>query len=63
MGLIKSLEPKYYISDAAWAHEQDKVFTSTWVFAAHKSAVENPGDYHTFEIAGESLVLLRDKLS
>ena len=61
MNVIKSLEPRYYISDEAWKHEQDKVFTSTWVFAAHKSAIENPGDYHTFEIAGESLVLVRDK--
>ena len=61
MGVIRSLEPHYYISDTAWKQEQDKVFARTWIFAAHKSAIANPGDYHTFEIAGESLVLVHDK--
>ncbi len=61
MGVITSLEPRYYLSDTAWVHEQERVFTSTWIFAAHKSVIERPGDYHTVEVAGESLILVRDR--
>lgn len=61
MGVTRSLEGKYYVSNEAWEIEQDAIFARTWVFAAHKSALAEPGSYTTVEVAGESLVLVRDK--
>ena len=59
---VRSLEGRYYTDPALYAAEQQGVLAKTWQFAGHASQLQNPGDYFTFEIAGENLfaILGRD---
>ena len=59
---LRSLEARYYTDPEIFKLEQQGVLARTWQFAGHVSALQEPGDYFTFEIAGENLfcVLTRD---
>ncbi len=60
-GPVHSLEAHYYTSPEIYRIEQAEVFAKTWQFAGHVSQLEKPGDYFTFEIAGQSLFCIRDR--
>ncbi len=50
-----------YTSEAFLAQEQRHVFAQDWVCAGRAEALPEPGDYLTMEIAGEPVVVLRDR--
>ena len=58
--LIRSLDPSYYTDPDVFDHERDSIFACTWQFAGHASDAERPGEYFTFEIAGQRLFCVRD---
>ena len=58
---IRSLEARYYTDPEVFEAEKRDLLARTWQFACHGSAVANPGDYATFEIAGENLFAVRGK--
>ncbi len=60
-GLVRSLEARFYTDPAVFRAEQDGLLCRTWQFAGHVSQLEKPGDYFTFEIAGQSLFCLRGR--
>jgi len=51
----RAMEPHVYLDEDVFTAEIGTILASTWQFACHRSQVENPGDYVTFEIAGQSL--------
>ncbi len=53
--VIRSLEARYYTDPDIYAQEIWGLFARTWQFAGHSSRLREPGDYFTFEIAGENL--------
>ncbi len=57
----KTLEQKYFVSPQIFAAEQEKIFSRQWVLVGHQSQIAQAGDYFTAEIAGESLIIVRDK--
>jgi Rieske 2Fe-2S family protein len=57
----KTLEQKYFVSPQIFAEEQQKIFSRQWVLVGHQSQIAQAGDYFTAEIAGESLIIVRDK--
>ena len=59
---VRSLEARYYTDPAIYRAEQAGLLARTWQFAGHASQLQNPGDYFTFQIAGEELfaILGRD---
>lgn len=57
----KTLPQRYFVSPEIFAEEQDKIFSAQWICIGHQSEIPNPGDYLVQEVAGESLVALRDK--
>ncbi|CTQ63174.1 aromatic ring-hydroxylating oxygenase subunit alpha [Roseibium album] len=59
--LIHSLEAHYYTDPAHFEVEKAGLLARTWQFAGHSSLLERPGDYFTIDIAGESIVCLRDR--
>ncbi|MEM6462195.1 MAG: aromatic ring-hydroxylating dioxygenase subunit alpha [Pseudomonadota bacterium] len=61
LDLIRSLDARYYTDPDIFRAEQEGLFARTWQFAGHVSQLRNPGDYFTFEIAGQSLFCIRDK--
>lgn len=59
---VLSLDARYYTDPEIFKAEQQGVLARTWQFAGHASALQEPGDYFAFSIAGENLfcVLTRD---
>jgi nitrite reductase/ring-hydroxylating ferredoxin subunit len=58
---VRSLEAHYYTDPAIYAREVDGLLSRTWQYAGHASQVEKPGDYFTFEIAGQSLFCIHGR--
>ncbi|MEM1076185.1 MAG: aromatic ring-hydroxylating dioxygenase subunit alpha [Pseudomonadota bacterium] len=59
--LTYSLAARYYTDPEIFEKERHGLLAQTWQFAGHVSDVANPGDYFTFEIAGESLFCVRGR--
>ena len=55
-----SLDAAYYTSEAIYQKECSDLFARTWQYAGHVSQVAKPGDYFSFDIAGQSLFCIRD---
>lgn len=49
-----------YLSPELFALEQREFFGNTWQYAGHTSQIPAPLDYLTVDIAGQSLLILRD---
>lgn len=56
-----SIPPLYYTSDDHAVAEVDIIFRNGWIGVGRADAVANPGDYITMDIAGQNIILLRDK--
>ncbi len=61
MTLTRSLAAKYYTDPQVFEIERTGVLSQTWQFACHVSDIANPGDYHAFDLAGESLFCVRGR--
>ena len=58
---LLSLDARYYTDPAIFELESRGLFACSWQFAGHVSQLQNPGDYFTFEMAGESLFCVMDR--
>ena len=56
----RSLPAWTYRDPEFFALERDRIFASSWQIVCHQSDVANPGDWHTLEILGESVIVVRD---
>lgn len=54
-----SLQQALYNSQAAFEHDLARIFLRYWILAGHASQAPQPGDYFLFELAGESVILIR----
>lgn len=52
---------EYYTSPSIFAEEQDRIFATSWHCAGRASSLAKPGDYVLRTVAGESLIILRDR--
>ena len=50
-----------YTSSAFCEAELEHIFSREWLCAGRADALPNPGDYLTMEIAGEPIIILRDR--
>jgi carnitine monooxygenase subunit len=63
----ESHDPDEFVSLPAWlyrdeeffAQEAERVFRPSWQIVCHVNDIPKPGDYHTLEFLGESLLVLR----
>jgi carnitine monooxygenase subunit len=54
--------PAWIYRDAEFfERERQAVFRNSWQLVCHVSDVPRPGDFHTFEFLGESVLVLRDE--
>src|SRR4051812_20711516 len=58
-----TLPQQYFVSGDILAQEQEKIFAHHWMFAAHQSALAGAGDFLLVNVAGESVIVLRDQKS
>ena len=54
-----TLPAPLYTDAAVFAEEKEKIFARTWQVVGHRDQAANPGDYFTFELIGEPLLLVR----
>ena len=57
----KTLPQRYFVSPEIFAKEEEKIFSAQWVLVGHQSQIAKAGDYFIQEVAGESLIVLRDQ--
>jgi len=57
----KTLPQCYFVSSDIFAEEQTAIFSAKWVCVGHQSQLATAGDYFVREVAGESLIILRDQ--
>jgi len=58
--LEESLPAPYYLSDEIFAREKEEIFFRQWVCAGREEQVPDPGDYMLVDVAGESVLIVRD---
>jgi phenylpropionate dioxygenase-like ring-hydroxylating dioxygenase large terminal subunit len=56
-----SLDRAFYTDADIFERDRERIFRNHWILAAHASQFEKPGDYRLFDVAGESIVLVRDR--
>jgi len=57
----QSLESAAYLTAEAFAEDRATIFNRQWFCAAREEDVPGPGDHRVLDIAGESVLLVRDK--
>ncbi|NDV01936.1 aromatic ring-hydroxylating oxygenase subunit alpha [Pseudoroseicyclus tamaricis] len=57
----RAMPKSLYTSPEVLALEQERLFAREWVSAGRASRLAVPGDYLTMEIAGEPVIVLRDR--
>src|SRR6266550_2764 len=57
----RTLPQRYFVSAEVFAEEQAKIFARQWVCVGHQSQLARAGDYFVREVAGESLIVVREQ--
>lgn len=57
----RAMPKSVYTSPDFLALEQERIFRREWLCAGRAEALPNPGDYMTMRIAGEPVIVLRDR--
>lgn len=55
-----SLPGEFYASDAVYRAEVDRIWRRGWLFVGHTCEIPEPGDYFTFAVDDDSLIVMRD---
>ena len=56
-----SLPGRYYWSREQFAVDLERVFYRNWLFAGHTCQVAEPGDFFSFQIGQDSILVVRDE--
>jgi Rieske 2Fe-2S family protein len=57
----RTMPGRYYTEPRILAEEADRVFARSWICVGRAADLPNAGDYRLAEVAGESLIVLRDQ--
>jgi len=57
----RALERPFYCDPDLFEREMERVISRQWLLVDHASRIPNEGDFFLFEIAGESIVVVRGK--
>lgn len=55
------VDGKVYTDEEIFRLERERIFRRTWLYAAHESEIPAPGDYQRRELAGEPVIIVRDR--
>src|SRR5579862_9306690 len=55
-----TLPRDWYVSDRVFAAERERIFAREWVCVGREEQLKAGGDYFLAEVAGESLIVVRD---
>src|SRR5579872_6784310 len=54
-----SLAGEFYKDKSIFKLEMKRIFARRWLFVGHVSQIQDSGDYFTYDIDGESIILTR----
>ena len=54
-----SLDAQFYTSESIFRKDLDKILFCNWIYAGHVSQLAEPGCYFLFELAEESIIVVR----
>lgn len=57
----RTMPGEYYTSPAILAEERDRIFARQWNCVGRSAAIARAGDFIVREVAGESIIVLRDR--
>ena len=57
----RTLPQRHLISPDIFAKEQERIFSTQWLCVGRQSQLGKPGDFFLQNVAGESLIILRDQ--
>jgi phenylpropionate dioxygenase-like ring-hydroxylating dioxygenase large terminal subunit len=57
----RAMPPSVYTSQEFLAQELEHIFSREWFCAGRASALSKPGDYTTLELAGQPVMVIRDR--
>ena len=57
----RAMPPPVYTTPEFLKHELSDVFARDWVSVGRASAIKSPGDYLTYELAGQPVFVMRDR--
>ncbi len=57
----RTLPGRYYTAPEVFADEQERIFAHHWICTGRDAALAAPGDYVLVDVAGESIIVLRDQ--
>jgi glycine betaine catabolism A len=60
-GGARTLAGNFYTSPEVFTLERERIFTSRWVCVGREQEIAEPGAFMIREVAGESLIVLRDR--
>jgi Rieske 2Fe-2S family protein len=60
-GPAESLPSRYYVDPGVWARERERLFFAKWLCAGREEEWAEPGDYVVRDVAGESVIVVRDR--
>ncbi len=56
-----SLERYFYQSPFIYRRELEQILLKSWIYAGHISELSKPGDFLTFDIGSDSIIVVRDR--
>ena len=56
----RALAQAFYTDADIYERDINEIFLKSWIYAGHSSEIPNVGDYFLFEMAGESVIVVRD---
>jgi len=60
-GQVRTLPRTYYTSEAVYREEADRIFGRRWMGAGRAEQIAEAGSYFLADVAGESLIVVRDR--
>jgi phenylpropionate dioxygenase-like ring-hydroxylating dioxygenase large terminal subunit len=58
---ITPLSQRFYTSDEWFEKDMERVFRKRWLFVCHVTAIPKVGDYTTYQIGNDSVIVVRGK--
>ena len=59
-GVKHVLPPRFYYDEAIYQYEVKHILKKNWLFIGRWDEAENPGDYFTIRMWGQSIIIVRD---
>jgi|AP95_1055475.scaffolds.fasta_scaffold03303_3 Rieske 2Fe-2S family protein len=56
-----ALEQVFYKDESIYRRDVDRIFMRSWVYAGHTSEIPKRGDYFLFNLADESVIIIRSE--